>query len=388
VTIPVTVTNSRGLNNTLFVNDDGTADYIKIQQALDNANNGDTIFVFNGFYNENIWINKSVNLIGEDKYNTIIDGSKLNNVVNINSNSVNITGFKIIKSGNINNSGDINDAGIKVNSNLNKIYDNNIINNSVGIRIVGVGKNYINCNNISNNYNGIVLFIGMKDNIITDNLIKNNDNDGIHFYRSDSNIITGNSFINNKFNGINMHWSRFNMIYNNNFIKNGVDANDYWYNIWYNTSIKKGNFWHNYSGIDINNDGIGDTPHNISGGINQDLYPLISLYRSELEQDKSPPIVDFLRPENAIYINNTKIISFFIPIIFGNIEIYPFVNDDETNISSIRIYIDNKLTEVFTYLPESIIWDKVAFGKKTIRLVAFDNAGNEASKEIIVFKFF
>jgi hypothetical protein len=47
-----------------------------------------------------------------------------------------------------------------------------------------------------------------------------------------------------------------------------------------------GNFWNDYSGKDSNGDGMGDIPYSISGGNNQDRYPLmepINLTFSELE---------------------------------------------------------------------------------------------------------
>jgi hypothetical protein len=48
--------------------------YSKIQDAIDNASEGDTIFVYHGwYYKHNLAISK-LNLIGEDRYTTIING--------------------------------------------------------------------------------------------------------------------------------------------------------------------------------------------------------------------------------------------------------------------------------------------------------------------------
>ena len=44
---------------TIYVDDDGTVDYIKIQQAIDNASFGDTIFVYDGVYNETIIVDNT-----------------------------------------------------------------------------------------------------------------------------------------------------------------------------------------------------------------------------------------------------------------------------------------------------------------------------------------
>lgn len=58
----------------ISVDDDGTADYINMQDAIDNVNDYDTIFVYSGTYNETISINKKIKLQGENREKTIIDG--------------------------------------------------------------------------------------------------------------------------------------------------------------------------------------------------------------------------------------------------------------------------------------------------------------------------
>ena len=52
-----------GGGNILYVGGNGPNNYTKIQDAIDDATNGDTIFVFNGTYYEHITINKTINLI-------------------------------------------------------------------------------------------------------------------------------------------------------------------------------------------------------------------------------------------------------------------------------------------------------------------------------------
>jgi len=71
--------------NTLYVGGTGEGNYTKIQDAINNASDGDTVFVYNGTYYENVIINKNNHILtGEDKNTTIIDGGKRNgNVVTI-----------------------------------------------------------------------------------------------------------------------------------------------------------------------------------------------------------------------------------------------------------------------------------------------------------------
>ena len=106
--------------------------YQYIQNAIDNAYNQDTIFVFNGTYFENIFINISINLEGESKSNSMIDGRKINNTITINSENVKISNFTIT-----NSSQDDKTlwwkAGIRITKSNCKINDNIIQNNLLGI---------------------------------------------------------------------------------------------------------------------------------------------------------------------------------------------------------------------------------------------------------------
>jgi nitrous oxidase accessory protein NosD len=73
-------------------------DYPTIQAAINSANNGDTVFVRSGTYYENVVVNKTLNLIGENRNSTIVDGNNTGNVVTLVSNNVNVCGFTFRKS--------------------------------------------------------------------------------------------------------------------------------------------------------------------------------------------------------------------------------------------------------------------------------------------------
>ena len=86
--------------NTLYVGGDGPNNYTRIQDAINNANNGDTVFVFNGTYHENhILVDKTLNLIGEDKFTTIIDGGEGGDILYIIADNVCLNGFTFQRSG-------------------------------------------------------------------------------------------------------------------------------------------------------------------------------------------------------------------------------------------------------------------------------------------------
>ena len=70
-------------------------DYPTIQEAINNAADGDTIFVRSGTYYENVVVDKAVSLTGENVEGTVIDGGGSGSVVMIAANGVNVSGFTI-----------------------------------------------------------------------------------------------------------------------------------------------------------------------------------------------------------------------------------------------------------------------------------------------------
>jgi hypothetical protein len=63
---------------TWYVDDGGGAgiDFTKIQDAVSNASAGDTIYVYDGMYNEHVVISTSITLSGQSESNVTIDGGK------------------------------------------------------------------------------------------------------------------------------------------------------------------------------------------------------------------------------------------------------------------------------------------------------------------------
>ena len=169
----------------------------------------------------------------------------------------------------------------------NSISGNNITNNDYGIWLSYSSNNTISGNTITaNNRRGIWLSES-SNNTISGNNITNND-DGIFLSSSSNNTISGNNITNNGRCGIYLvypSYSSNNNIYHNNFINNTyqVVTRDGYMNVWDNGYPSGGNFWSDYTGVDVKNgpyqnetesDGIGDTPYVIDGN-NQDNYPLM-----------------------------------------------------------------------------------------------------------------
>lgn len=182
--------------NTVYVGGSGSGNYSNIQDAIENATTGDTIFVFSGAYSEHLIIDKPIDLIGENKDNTVIAIGGQKNIVYMSGSWVYLTGFTIQ---NINS--EWYSAGIDVYSNHN-IISGNIISNNNGYGIGVWEKSYNNISNniITDNKDGIILWHASVDNLISDNVIKNNEVSGVTLSGgSNGNIISHNIIENNSF---------------------------------------------------------------------------------------------------------------------------------------------------------------------------------------------
>ena len=262
---------------------------INIQEAMNNANDADTVFVKKGVYIENPIINKTITLRGENKETTIIDvtaGIKAKN------NKITITEFTIY---------DGHD-GISLTGNNCTISNNKIKKTTHGIVIFGTNNqitgnifesiglssaiqlNFANNNTIKNNnidtcVEGIQIWQNSTNNTITENTIKNCQDTAINFQYSNNNQLIGNNITNCGL-GTYIYGSNNNTIINNNYVNNTIqfDASEWYYltfgNPRSNNTINK-NYWSDYTGIDQDEDGIGGSPYIIDDN-NQDSYPLMT----------------------------------------------------------------------------------------------------------------
>lgn len=198
----------------ITVNDDGGADYTTIQDAIDNAGAGDTIYVWAGTYIENVIVSKSVTLIGNGSTNTTIDGGGTGDVIQITANWVNVTGFKIINSGKISPS--THDAGIELNNVQNVlILNNSCSNNNHGIYLVDSHFNNIMKNTFSLNIVQGIFLYNSNSNTLINNTSKFNGYQGTFLQYSNSNEIINNTCNSNNYIGIALDNSDNNIIVNN-----------------------------------------------------------------------------------------------------------------------------------------------------------------------------
>ena len=150
--------------NILYVGGGGPGNYTTIQSAIDAALTGDTVFVFNGTYNEETTVYKSLSMIGADKVNTIIKAKGTGDAILVTSNSVIINGFNLTRA----------------------------IGGRAGVRLSGVQNCIIADNSFYRNDRAIELE-SSHGNVITDNHVLRSGEVGLEF--SDGNLIVNNTMV-------------------------------------------------------------------------------------------------------------------------------------------------------------------------------------------------
>lgn len=105
-------------------------------------------------------------------------------------------------------------------------------------------------------------------------------------------------------------------------------------------------------------------------------------------EDTNPPTVNITKPDNAIYLNDNRLIPFLMPIVIGSITIEVDATDAEGSVSYVEFYVDDVLKSTDTSAPYTWLWNETAFLKHTVKAVAYDTAGNNAYVELSVWKFF
>jgi nitrous oxidase accessory protein len=276
--------------NTLYVGGSGAGNYTTIQEAINNASNGDTIFVYNGTYNENLDTKlKKISLVGESRDITFISGpTDSSPVFKISTSIVNISGFtltgttnqvviqvvsmaenirienNIIKQGATGIALGLTTSRITITNNIIQDQDFvaiqtqtstfdmisfNLIEGSKGQGItfsLSSSHNSIVNNSIIDNAKEAIMFegAGSTDNTISGNNISGNEV-GIRLNSAGSNTIESNNIQGNLREGILMQLSNENTIQFNNFIANKRQAS-------YKVSSRNtwdANYWSNWIGF-------------------------------------------------------------------------------------------------------------------------------------------
>jgi len=296
-----------GLSNGTVVNGHtiGYDAFASIQDAVNAVASGGTIYVWNGTYNEDIDVTKTVSIIGNGSKNCIVWTTDLGKAVFwINANYVIIKGFNLSGGG----------AGVTIRgADYCNISNNIMYNNKIGVWVAWINSpsNWVEHNIVMNNkiidYTEIGVEIEYGNyNEIKGNMISGRGNEyGIYIDGNcQHNKIISNYVTNNDW-GIYIanEYARSALIYNNYFDNenNVYDEGAPWDpNIWNISKTESrnivggpylgGNYWSDYTGVDADGDGIGDSPYQIptpSGYVNRyDYLPLIKYGVYNINKDE------------------------------------------------------------------------------------------------------
>jgi parallel beta-helix repeat protein len=234
---------SRG--NILYVGGSGPGNYSSIQDAINDSNTGDIIYVYDDSspYYENVVIHKSITLIGEDKISTEINGSSLDDsldTINVTGDYVTISGFRIT-----NNHGYYYQAAVKIMGEYTTLFnciihgnewigiylvgafscqivDCELYENLVAINLVSARSNTIQNCFFHDNSDAIILSQSSDTNQIINCTCSRNHFDSIHIQQSKDNHITG-CVCQNGNQGISLAYAPNTQMQNNTLINNYVN---------------------------------------------------------------------------------------------------------------------------------------------------------------------
>jgi parallel beta-helix repeat protein len=200
-------------------------DFPSIQAAIDNADDGDTIFIHEGTYIENVVVNRTLSILGENSATTIIDGSKSGTTLTIVADDVSVQNITVRGGGpnayesgihvtgsscNLTNDLVINNSlyGIYLDSSFNALVSGNIVeeNGADGIVLFGSTSNTVSTNIVRNNSFGIHLYTSVQNNIVN-NTLAANSHGGIDLFYSSNNLVEGNDATGNIGQGIMLEYS-------------------------------------------------------------------------------------------------------------------------------------------------------------------------------------
>ena len=223
---------------------DGTLEhpYQHIQDGIDNSEAGDVVAVWSGDYYEQVVVDRSIALVGEEVATTIVQDNEWYVVVEIAADGVWFSGFTVTSG-----SDDPDCEGIDITADSCTVVGNSVVDTEVGIGVYeasysSVRDNYMtnagdNCsvcvssashnviqgNTLVGGDQGIVVTVESSDNAIVGNIISDHSLYGIRLRDATGNTVSENT-INGNRNGLRVDQASGNTISDNAFMDNRFDG--------------------------------------------------------------------------------------------------------------------------------------------------------------------
>lgn len=293
--------------------------YASIQAAIENATEGQTIYVSAGLYDESLIVDKSITMVGENASTTEINAST--SVLNVQADNVSVSDFtvrytgctcfgyysvNVTKSQNVNVTDNIiisDDNGIGVagsigvivanddvphvgdasmvvtNSSAVSVLENHLTATLDGVEIENSNDSMFWSNTILANLSGIFMAESFG-NAFFGNNISSIHQIGLSISSDYNNTFFDNDIYSTSSSAMFLWQSSNNTFFHNNFLQNSyvqIYSNDNSTDSWDNGV--EGNYWCNYTGVDADQDGISDTPYIIDSTPYHNLvdnFPLMS----------------------------------------------------------------------------------------------------------------
>jgi len=329
------------------------------------------------------------NTVNNNDYGGIKSRSGI--ALNVYNNCVNYNGWQGIYLV-VNNSiisknkaiGNIHEGFVLAESYYNNISRNIIADNGYELPTTSYAGIYLgsSCNNtffqnrITNSTREGIHVRWSQYNKFLRNIVKNNAEYGIKIYGSNinsrNNVIINNTIEKNGEIGLSIAGDAdWNLVYNNKFSLNNINAEDSANNNrWDNGSL--GNYWDDYGGSDLDDDGIGDIPYDVPPvGGSVDNYPIWDDGESNAPNIiiNSPAMngaFGFLAPDFNITINDDSLINSTWYTLEGIGGTFNFIG--------------------LTGSINQDAWDNIYIGEITITFYALDEAGNIGTESVVVIK--
>jgi parallel beta-helix repeat protein len=284
------------------VNKMDEASFKSIQSAINNAEEGDTVIVKPGMYREQIIIDKSIRLIGEDKNTTIIDGGGVDDVVTIIADEILLCGFTIQ-----NGKNRYNHYAISMKSNNSMIMDTIITDNYNGINLLFSSQTTITDIKFHNNEGNAMNLYQSSYNMISSNIIHNNDY-AMRLSESTNNMVINNQIYHQNMNDITLSHASDNSIISNILTDNILGGINIYHSngnlLSKNTLVntEEGISLHNCTQTMITSNNITDCPRE---GVSLSASVENTVYGNILQENRGCGVLLIYESENNSIIENT-----------------------------------------------------------------------------------